>query len=76
MLPLGVVVAVDDEKGAPWFAKEAEEPRGLRFGAGWVENGDGGDVAVGDGGAALVDPVEVDPQEEAEERRGDDNGRL
>ena len=30
LLPLGVVVAVDDEEGVAWFAEEAEEPGGMR----------------------------------------------
>ena len=38
------------------------------------EDGDGGDVAAGDGGAALVDPVEVDPHADAEERRDNEEG--
>lgn len=72
--PLGVVVAVDDEEGVAWFAEEAEEPRGIRFDAGGVEDGDGGDVAAGDGGAAPVDPVEVDPHADAEQRRDNEQG--
>ena len=30
LLPLGVVVAVDDEERVAWFAEEAEKPRGMR----------------------------------------------
>lgn len=63
--PFRLVAAVDDEEGVAWFAKEAEEPGRVRFDAGGIEDGDGGDLAAGDGGAALVDPVEVDPHEEA-----------
>ncbi len=73
VFPLGVVVAVDDQQRVAWFAEEAEEPRGARFDAGRIENRHGSDLAAGDRGATLTDPVEVNPHTDAQDRSDDEH---